>query len=376
MEVVSNEIVNNIWGSGPCEYSYLASEGMAGGLLSVWNSSTVSVLSSFRGRGFLGSKKELWKNLLEVKQKFLDGEWIFGEDFNAVKCRNERVGRSLDSNSSEMREFSDFIEVSELVDVPCKGKKYSWFSGDGNSRNRINRFLMADNVVSLWGVVGQIIGARDISDHCPIWLEVDKLDWGPKPFKFNNEWFSHKEFVPFVEKEWEKMVVRGRGDFVLKENFFKLIKERLRWWDKTVFGKFDLEVEEGVRDLNDSDDIEVLDAEKLSLKRDASNRIWLNLKIKENMLIQKSRLNWLNDGDSNSKFFHRFMKERRRRNHISSIVTNNGMVDSVKEVKEAVEFHFESKFAEECVDRPLLEGIEFNFLSLEESLSLEVPFMV
>lgn len=132
----------------------------------MWNSNTVVVLASFRGKGFLGTKviwkdiiyyisniyspcsftlmNDLLKDLLEVKRKFSDGEWIFGGDFNAVKKRNERFGGSVACNTVEMRKFSIFIEDSGLVVVPCKGKKL---------------------------------------------------------FKFNNEWFAHKDFISFVERE-------------------------------------------------------------------------------------------------------------------------------------------------------------------------------
>lgn len=131
--------------------------------------------------------------------------------------RNERIGISAGCNKVERREFAEFIEGSGLVDVPCKGKKYTWYSSDGRAKSRIDRFLFSNKIVSSWGVVGQLIEPRDVSDHCPIWLEVDKEDWGPKPFKFNNEGFSHKNFISFVEKEWKNLEVRGRGDFVLKE---------------------------------------------------------------------------------------------------------------------------------------------------------------
>ncbi|XP_058765390.1 uncharacterized protein LOC131638862 [Vicia villosa] len=106
----------------------------------------------------------------------------------------------------------------------------------------------------------------------------------------------------------------------------------------------------------------------------AFRRIWLNLKVKENMLIQKSRLKWLNDGDSNSIIFHRVMKERRSKNYIGSLNTSIGMVTSVGDVKEAVRGHFDLKFKEECTDRPLVDDVFVKSLSLEDSLSLEVPF--
>ncbi|XP_058746783.1 uncharacterized protein LOC131619733 [Vicia villosa] len=329
MEDVPEAIAMSFWRSEDVNFSFMPSEGLSDGILTLWNTNTVNVLFSFRGLGFLGTKVKwkrslyyvvniyspcslalkriMWNKLIYLKRSYTDGEWIIGGDFNAVKRREERFGRSVDSSNVERRKFMEFIDDCDLVDVPCKGKKYSWYRGDGQSESRIDRFLVSEDIINSWGIVGQFIDKRGISDHCPMWLESDKEDWGPKLLKFNNKWLSNKDFIPFIEKEWKEMKVRGRGDFVLKEKI-RLLKERLRWWNKSVFGKYDLEVEEGVREMNELGEIDVADAESLANNRKASKRIWLNLKIKENMLIQKSRLRWLNDGDSNSKFFHRIMK--------------------------------------------------------------------
>ncbi|XP_058726722.1 uncharacterized protein LOC131598106 [Vicia villosa] len=256
------------------DFSFSGSEGFYGGLQSIWRTQSVTVLASFCGPGFLGSKviwkgdcyyifnvysacsmplkRIFWSRLLELKNKYQDGEWIIRGDFNAVKNQSERSGVSSRSNNLEWREFSDFIDKADLVDVPCKGKRISWFSGDGKSKSRIDRFLVSNFVISSWGVVDQWIGLTDVSDHCPVRLMVDKEDWGPKPFKFNNEWFNDKSFFDFVKKEWEEIIVHGRGDFVLKEKF-RLIKE-IEMVGKNVFGKIDLEIEENVKDLNVWDD--------------------------------------------------------------------------------------------------------------------------
>ncbi|XP_058733926.1 uncharacterized protein LOC131605606 [Vicia villosa] len=363
MKEVLVSTVRSMWGKDEYDFSFMGADGLSGGMLSIWNSKTVKAIFSFRGKGFLGNKVS-WKG---------DGEWIIGGDFNAVKKRNERVGRSYGRSNVEWRDFSKFIEESGLVDVPCKGKKFSWFSGDGKSKCRLDRFLVEESLVSSMGVVGQMIGSRDISDHCTVWLISDKEDWGPKPFKFNNEWFSDKNFMSFVEKEWRGLEVFGRGNCVLKEKF-RLLKDKLRWWNKTVFGRYEMEVEEGVREFNASDDRESWDDEEIEAKKMASKKIWVNLKIKENMLIQKARLRWMNDGDNNIKFFHRTMKERNW-NHIGSINSNGGLVSSVAEVKEAVKVHFEDKFKEDCLNRPKLDGVHVSSLSWEDSCSLETPFL-
>ncbi|MCI65761.1 cysteine-rich receptor-like protein kinase, partial [Trifolium medium] len=71
----------------------------------------------------------------------------------------------------------------EVVDVPVLGKKFTWFSADGKSMSRLDRFLLSDGFITTQGISGQWIGDRDISDHCPVWLSAEFNNLGPKPFK-------------------------------------------------------------------------------------------------------------------------------------------------------------------------------------------------
>lgn len=81
-----------------------------------------------------------------------------GGDFNTIKDRRERKGRSMVVNYNELDSFTDFIQKSALVDISCKGKKFYWYSGDGKSISRIDRFLVSDIVVTRWGVVVKFLG--------------------------------------------------------------------------------------------------------------------------------------------------------------------------------------------------------------------------
>ncbi|XP_058785271.1 uncharacterized protein LOC131660131 [Vicia villosa] len=216
---ISVGTASSFWRSKSVDFSFLLSVGASGGLISLWNTYTIQVSSSFGGVGYLGLKA-IWK-----EEVYYIVNWVIAGDFNAVKNSREGKGSLGLNRSSEWRDFSEFISLSNLVDIPSKGKKFTWFGGDGKARSRIDRFLVADNIVNKWGILGQMVGNWDISDHCPIWLICDKEDWGPKPFKANAEWFSNRDFSPFVEKEWKELVVKGRGDYVLKEKL-RLLKER------------------------------------------------------------------------------------------------------------------------------------------------------
>lgn len=46
---------------------------------------------------------------------------------------------------------------------------------------------------------------------------------------------------------------------------------------------------------------------------------------------QQSRLNWLRDGDANSKYFHSVLAGRRQPNSFSSIWVNGGMVEVLRQ---------------------------------------------
>ncbi|XP_058775462.1 uncharacterized protein LOC131649721 [Vicia villosa] len=226
---VFHYVVNSFWHKELIYYSVSDSVGLSGGMLILWKRNKFDVLCSFRGLGYLGvkiswksnlyyiinvysdcsreDKRLLWNSFLELKSVFNDGEWVIRGDFNAVKNRRDRVGRSECIGTTQCRDFSAFIDDMNLV-----------------------------------GVVGQRIDERDVSDHCPVWLVAGMEDRGPKPFKFKNECFGSKEFMTFVEKEWAVLEVSGRGDFVLKEKL-RLLKATLRRWNLNVFGKHDLEIE-------------------------------------------------------------------------------------------------------------------------------------
>ncbi|XP_058726860.1 uncharacterized protein LOC131598261 [Vicia villosa] len=220
---------------------------------------------------------------------------LLGGDFNAIKHRSERKERSLYDNDNKLNLFANFKGDSGLVDIPCKGKKFSWYSGDGKPMSRIDRFIVSDTLVNRWSVIGQMVGTRDILDHCPIWLVLNDKNWGPKNFKFNNERFSFKLFIPFVENEWREFKVEGRRDFVLKEKL-RFLKERLKWLNKLVFGRIELEVEENVRAINFGDEcleeeIVASHSDSLFNRKETTRNFWLKLRIKENMLAQKSKVN-------------------------------------------------------------------------------------
>lgn len=67
--------------------------------------------------------------------------------------------------------------------------------------------------------------------------------------------------------------------------------------------------------------------ELVEIRALACKNMWRHLYIKNNMLIQKTGMRWVKEGDTNSKNFHNIVKGRARRKSIGSIDTKKGKVE-------------------------------------------------
>ncbi|MCH84550.1 reverse transcriptase, partial [Trifolium medium] len=187
----------------------------------------------------LASKRRLWNNIKMSKAGFGSGNWCVVGDFNAVCAPEERrgVGEEVASNM-EIRDFGAFIEDSELIDLSLLGRHFTWYHTNGVSMSRIDRFLVSSEWLELWGDCTLWVCPRDVSDHCPLVLKNVNNDWGPKPFRFNNNWLGHNLFNKVVEDWWRETEVTGWMGFVLKEKL-RGLKTRLKEWNMVEFGSLE-----------------------------------------------------------------------------------------------------------------------------------------
>ncbi|GAU10537.1 hypothetical protein TSUD_419470, partial [Trifolium subterraneum] len=323
----------------------------------------------------LAGKRKLWHDLIEFRMNNAPGEWCLGGDFNSITKTSERRGSSNWSGNTERTEFVQIIETMELIDIPVLGKKFTWSNSDNSAMSRLDRFLLSEGLIEKGGITNQWVGDRDISDHYPIWLECNNRNWCPKPFKFNNCWLEHPDFIPFVKASWESMDIHGRKAFILKEKL-KRLKESLKKWNHEVFGIMDLNIEKTVKELNEIEEM-IANGNSHPMypnSKKQSKMFWEQLRFKESILKQKSRTKWIQEGDSNTSFFHATIKGRHRSNRIAKIRKGNEWIEGVDEIKQAAKDHYSVHFSEEWHSRPFLQGIDFNSLSADDNAFLLEPF--
>ena len=106
----------------------------------------------------------------------------------------------------EISGFNNFIEGMKLLDIPCVGRKYTWYTPNGKTKSRIDRFLVPNQWLQTQPGSKQYVLGRQVSDHCTLILKTHVVEWGPKPFRFLDIWQEDKRFSDFVQKKWEKYV--------------------------------------------------------------------------------------------------------------------------------------------------------------------------
>ncbi|GKU92387.1 hypothetical protein SLEP1_g6121 [Rubroshorea leprosula] len=399
LEVVDFQICRALWGAENFEWVAQPSKGMAGGLICIWNADLLEKNRTIEGENFIGvlgfwgasrtpvyiiniyspcdlsSKRVLWVSLKNLIIE-TGGNWCLMGDFNAV--RSEQEWRGGMSSRREMPEFDDFINECGLVDLPLIGRKFTWYQSNGASMSRLDRFLLSEEWCLNWENVKQWGLNRSFSDHCPIILKNQIMDWGPKPFRFFDAWLEFPQFKGMVRDIWMSTVVNGWNGFCLKEKL-KEIKKVLKVWSKNMVSEIDLGIQnciDSIAVIDKKGEVTSLAPEDIELRRTNFLDLWKNQRIKESIWRQKARKTWISEGDANTKFFHRCVKGRRRLNDITSIRVGSERPEEVNNMKESVANYFETLFKEDTWQRPTLDGIEFKRISDEERVMLEAPFTV
>lgn len=167
------------------------------------------------------------------------------------------------------------------------------------------------------------------SDHIPLILESKKINWGPAPFKAFNFWLDNEHF-----KEWFHKKCRDYKDqnFTSSHNFnfWRIIKYWIKEWSKSNSYDYSNMISSLEEEITRGDKRGWSFQNKWKTHEHLQNAY----AIRNSIIKQKARITWDLEGDSNTKFFHRFVKYRRRINHIHRVWENNQWISEPNDLKE------------------------------------------
>ncbi|KAL8515928.1 hypothetical protein ACS0TY_014579 [Phlomoides rotata] len=323
-ENIDEFLGKSVWGDGRFGWAFREAEGRSGGILSIWNSDLFVAVSCWHMKGAaivnglwrserinccivniyapcpLNERIELWDRLQIIISQNQSSCLCIAGNFNSIRRESERNGRRSSSCKRDITAFDEFIRNTGVVDLPLHRRLYTWYKPDGSCRSRIDRILVNSLWMSQWPNVVQKGLRRSISDHFPILLEV----------------------MEFVISKWGSYEVEGWGGFVLKEKL-KRLKADIKKWNKEVFGMIDEKIEKRkqvILKLDMIDETLGLKENEISLRNEERARLFQDMKSKDSFIFQKARCKWIKEGDANTRFFHKYINKRRKRNEISGVM--------------------------------------------------------
>ncbi|WMV07496.1 hypothetical protein MTR67_000881 [Solanum verrucosum] len=120
---------------------------------------------------------------------------------------------------------------------------------------------------------------------------------------------------------WRSFDCEGRLDFILAFKL-KALKVKLREWSKSAQGNSALQKQNIVNQLAEFEEVQdqrTLGEEEIHSKAELKLEFENIAKYEEIAWRQRSRVNWLKQGDNNTKFFHRTANSHRRYNNIDEL---------------------------------------------------------
>ena len=275
----------------------------------------------------------LWVELLHLYQwlNLSNIPWILGGDFNEIIHHSEHSLFEVNSISPQMAEFRDSLHQMGMFDLRFQGPLFTWSNHQPDSpiTKKLDRLLVNSHAISLFPNSTTTFLPPEMSDHCPCILDLaHQLPLaGTKPFRFFNYLTKHPLFHQSVLEAWNQA---GSMAFTLTNLCWKQksVKGVLKRINRENFSNIQVRVLE-TNSLLQAVQVQALQTPSPQLLEDERqlHQKWLFLRqIEESYFRQKSRVNWLGEGDQNTAYFFRIFQTRTSYNTIRSFLLSSGVM--------------------------------------------------
>lgn len=151
------------------------------------------------------------------------------------------------------------------------------------------------------------------------WPQPDPIQHG---FRFEAAWLRAGDYREVTEKAWAAGSDGSKSLRSVCKNLQDLAGT-LRDWSKISFGSVRKEIQKLERKLKTLRN-SMVDDNVLSEERMVEQKLCELFEREEIMARQRSRVDWLKEGDRNTAFFHARASARRRTNRIKSLIKEDG----------------------------------------------------
>ncbi|XP_020266911.1 uncharacterized protein LOC109842442 [Asparagus officinalis] len=273
----------------------------------------------------MDDRKILWQELLNFNQ---NSPWLVGGDFNAILNNEEKLGGAPVSDTDTI-DFQNFFSFSNLVHLKAIGNFYTWCNKqDAQDRiwSRLDRVLVNEDWIHQYTSSPVEFLMPSCSDHSPALITIgeDKFD-GKRPFRFFNMRIKHPKFLPPVKSVWEQNISGyNMYKFHTKLKFLKPVLKELNKKHFMNISEQVIRAKDELSDIQKQMAADLLNSNLIAKEKEGIKKYIRLLNCEYSFYKQKTNISWSLHGDKCTQFFHSFMKNKRHRNRVLSIYTEDG----------------------------------------------------
>ncbi|XP_039138752.1 uncharacterized protein LOC120276083 [Dioscorea cayenensis subsp. rotundata] len=324
------------------DWTAILTEGYLGGILVAWQKSLSKVTpivisrralhliisSDYMGNCIISviynssrfrTQCSLWNELSRIASMLVP--WLIIGDFNAICNRDEHMGGSYSYYARKARHFVDFIDTNNLLDLHFSGPRFTWCNKQFGTARRWAR--LDRGLINLdWSSKCHSYTLKHLpkisSDHAPLLLIIRYINsYTRSPFHFNNYWLDYVGCHLAVRRAWE---FSTNGNPL--HSFTHILshsRSNILNWCKTGLTNLDTGIRCTENIISTLELADSLDAESQVHLEEMYARYSALEKQNTKKWAQRAHLNWVCDGDNNSKFFHNVTRIRKHFNSISQV---------------------------------------------------------
>ncbi|XP_074318592.1 uncharacterized protein LOC141655409 [Silene latifolia] len=256
----------------------------------------------------------------------------------AFNCIQERT--TLWDHLRKIAGQADGPWAMAVVDIQATGSLFTWNNKqqpEDRIYSRINRFMVnkawSDHFPELYAN----FLPEGMMDHTPCLICSSTQVHKPKSFKYYNMWGASKEFVPLIKRCWSSTIQRTPLFRVTKN--LKLLKPALKDLNREKFS--DIKNATAIKQSRVAELQGMIGKDPSNMflvteEFEASKDLREMTEARDSFLAQKSKIHWLQQGDTNSSYFHGMIKKRRNGNRVMMIEDRTGhLCDTPEQIQNA-----------------------------------------
>jgi hypothetical protein len=204
---------------------------------------------------------------------------------------------------------------------------------------RLDRFLVVETLLEEDPAIEANILPKTGSDHWPIsFLPGHRSNTKIQTFHFEKFWLSHPDFQRLAKSWWAQAEIEHGTCMYKFQQRLKNFKQLLKLWNKTTFGNIFQrmqEIESRLEALQRTFISGTRTTDLMKEEEELRTKLEERKKQEEILWRQKSRVQWLKEGERNTKFFHKAMVHHRYINRITQLEDAQG--NPIREHNQIVE---------------------------------------